>query len=164
MNGGSGDGDCDSDGDGSGSEISIPDLSRLPKDVVPKRYEVKLEVDPQKKAYKGTVNIRLYFHGPEATSIVWLHAGKNVRVESVHVWFSQFLERPIQTAEVIRVPEKECIGVRLVTPVKKGDRAWLGQGYFVTDVPITVVKFFARLRSLGVGCTTLIHGVPAQGG
>ena len=108
------------------SDIAIPDLSRLPKNVQPKRYELKMEVDPQKKTYIGLVNIRLYFHGDRTTRIVWLHAAKNVSIESAHVWFSQFMEMPIQTAEVIRVPEKECIGVRLITPVRKGDRAWLG--------------------------------------
>ena len=130
-------GDSDDDADGSAlepsetvtspaSEFAIPDLSRLPKNVEPKRYELKMEVDPQKKIYTGLVNIRLYFRGAHTTRIVWLHAAKNVRVESAHVWFSQFLEMPIQTAEVIRVPEKECIGVRFITPVREGDRAWLG--------------------------------------
>ena len=127
-------GDSDDDVDGSASEsvnsrvsdIIIPDLSRLPKNVQPKRYELKMEVNPQEKSYTGLVNIRLYFHGSQTTRIVWLHAARNVRVLSADVWFSQFLEMPVQTAEVIRVPEKECIGVKFITPVREGDRAWLG--------------------------------------
>ena len=108
------------------SDIMIPDLSRLPKNVEPKRYELKMEVDPQIKSYKGLVNIRLYFHSTDVTRIVWLHAAKNVVVESAHIWFSQFREMPKRQAQVIRVPENECIGVRFLTPVKEGDRAWLG--------------------------------------
>ncbi len=38
-----------------------PDLSRLPKGVVPKRYELKLDVYPTEERFEGVVNIRQVF-------------------------------------------------------------------------------------------------------
>lgn len=40
------------------STIPIPDLTRLPKTTVPKRYELKLDVEPEKRIFSGKVNIR----------------------------------------------------------------------------------------------------------
>ncbi len=102
-----------------------PDLTRLPKGVVPKRYELKFDVEPSAKKYTGLVNIRLYFEEDNVRT-VWLHASQNVRIESAHVRFSQFGELPVQPADVTRVEEKDAVGVRFVSPVAKGTRAWLG--------------------------------------
>ena len=38
--------------------VDIPDLTRLPKTTVPKRYELKLDVEPEEKTFAGQVNIR----------------------------------------------------------------------------------------------------------
>jgi puromycin-sensitive aminopeptidase len=105
--------------------VPVPDLTRLPKDIVPKRYELKMDVDPLDKKYKGLVNIRLYFNAEE-TTVIWLHASKNVNIVSAHLRFSQFGELPVEAAEVIFVPDSECIGIRFITPIKEGTRAWLG--------------------------------------
>lgn len=51
---------------------SIPNLSRLPRSVLPKRYELKLDVYPEQFRYSGQVNIRVYCY--EDTSTVWLHS------------------------------------------------------------------------------------------
>ena len=51
---------------------SIPNLSRLPRSVLPKRYELKLDVYPEQYRYSGQVNIRVYCY--EDTSTIWLHS------------------------------------------------------------------------------------------
>ena len=55
-------------------ENSIPsDLTRLPRCVIPKRYELKLNVgNPEDLEYSGQVNIRIYFNNPVDT--IWLHS------------------------------------------------------------------------------------------
>ena len=47
-----------STGSSSKRSLVIPDLTRLPKTTVPKRYELKLDVEPEKKTFSGKVNIR----------------------------------------------------------------------------------------------------------
>lgn len=100
----------------------FPDLSRLPKTAVPKRYELKLDVDLGAKVYKGLVNIRLYFHAKE-TSIVWLHS-VGLEISEANIWFSQF-GLPVAAAEIIERPADSCIGIRLADPVPEGERGWI---------------------------------------
>jgi len=65
-----------------------PNLTRLPKTVVPKRYELKLDVFPEEERYTGVVNVRLFFYG-ERTRTVWLHSvGLDIIEASIR--FSQF--------------------------------------------------------------------------
>ena len=100
----------------------VPDLTRLPNDITPKRYELKLDVDLKKQTYKGRVNIRI--HVQNDTNTIWLHS-KKLDISSAHLQLSQFA-LPIAAQEIIHVPEKSCIG--LIFPpemVKKNFRAWL---------------------------------------
>ncbi len=98
------------------------DLTRLPKSVVPKRYELKLDVFPDEMRFEGLVNIRIFFCAPH-TSVVWLHS-VGLHIEEASIRFSQFA-LPVKAVEVIPRPDKDCIGVRFATPVEEGARAWL---------------------------------------
>ncbi len=99
-----------------------PDLTRLPKTAVPKRYELKLDAFPDELRFEGLVNIRIFFYGAR-TSVVWLHSvGLDIAEASIR--FSQFA-LPVTAAEVIQRPDKDCIGVRFAAPVEEGTRAWL---------------------------------------
>ncbi len=103
-----------------------PDLTRLPKTVVPKRYELKLDVFPDELRFEGLVNIRIFFYAPR-TSVVWLHSA-GLKIEEASIRFSQFA-LPVKALEVISKPAKDCIGVRFATPVEEGTRAWLTLGF-----------------------------------
>ena len=81
-----------------------PDLTRLPKSVVPKRYELKLDVDPVLKEYSGRVNIRIFVQDDKSNNTIWLHS-KNLIISSVSIQFSQFA-MPIEATDVFEVPEK----------------------------------------------------------
>ena len=108
------------------SKSKTPDLSRLPKSVLPKRYELKIEVDPELKCYSGKVNIRIIVQdNSNMDNTIWLHS-KNLDISSVEIQFSQFA-MPVEALEVIEVPEKGCIGLTFGKDVKldKGTRAWL---------------------------------------
>ena len=103
-----------------------PDVTRLPSSVVPKRYELKLDVEPQLKSYVGQVNIRIFVQSDENfDNTIWLHS-KALTILSASIQFSQFA-MPIEAKEVIEVPEKCCIGIHFGNDVKllAGIRAWL---------------------------------------
>lgn len=98
-----------------------PDLTRLPGNVIPKRYELKLDVDTEARRYSGEVNIRVYFEAP-AVDTVWLHACR-LSIESASI---QFSHSPVEACHVIHVPEKSCIGLEFSRlKVEKGNRAWI---------------------------------------
>ena len=101
---------------------TIPDLSRLPRTVIPKRYELKLDIFPDQFKYNGQVNIRVYFHA--STSVVWLHALRLDVVEAF-IQFSPFA-LPLKAANITEVPEKSCIGIHFDRTIPDGTRAWLG--------------------------------------
>ena len=102
----------------------IPDLTRLPGSVLPKRYELKLEVDTQKQCYTGQVNIRIHIQNEVSSNTIWLNS-KNLTITSVHIQLSQFA-LPVEANEVIEVPEKSCIGLNFPPAMlHRGTRAWL---------------------------------------
>ncbi|TRY75825.1 hypothetical protein TCAL_11865 [Tigriopus californicus] len=98
------------------------DLTRLPKLVVPKRYELKIDAYPDKCQYSGTVNIRVFFNG-QGISIVWLHSVR-LTIQEASIRFSSF-SLPVKASEIISVPSKECIGIKFSCPIENGERAWL---------------------------------------
>jgi aminopeptidase N len=91
------------------SRSSTPDLTRLPLSVIPKRYELKLDVDPEKKCYNGSVNIRIFIQTDVISQTIWLHS-KDLTILEASIQFSQFA-MPFDATEVIEVPEKSCIGL-----------------------------------------------------
>lgn len=107
-----------------GSKLT-PDLTRLPNSVIPKRYELKLDVEPELKKYSGQVNIRIFVLEDSADHTIWLHS-KNLEIVSASIQFSQFAI-PTEVTEVIEVPEKSCIGLSFPPSIdlSKGCRAWL---------------------------------------
>ena len=104
--------------------VKIPDLTRLPNTVLPKRYELKLDVDTCKQCYSGQVNIRIHVENDVIDNTIWLHC-KNLAIKSVHIQLSQFA-LPVQALEVIEVPEKSCIGLTFPPETtQKSTRAWI---------------------------------------
>lgn len=101
---------------------SASNLLRLPKTVIPKRYELKLDVYPQKKRYEGQVNIRLYFYAKE-THVIWLHSVK-LKIAQASMRFSQFT-LPVEAEEIIHKPYEQCIGIRFACAIAEGTRSWL---------------------------------------
>ena len=81
-----------------------PDLSRLPKSVMPKRYELKLDVDLKEQNYSGKVNIRIVVQDDNFNNTIWLHS-KNLNITSASILFSQF-SMPEEAIGVFKVPEK----------------------------------------------------------
>ena len=81
-----------------------PDLSRLPKSVIPKRYELKLDVDLKEQNYSGKVNIRIVVQDDNFNNTIWLHS-KNLNITSASILFSQF-SMPEDAIGVFKVPEK----------------------------------------------------------
>ena len=81
-----------------------PDLSRLPKSVIPKRYELKLDVDLKEQNYSGKVNIRIVVQNDNFNNTIWLHS-KNLNITSASILFSQF-SMPEEAIGVFEVPEK----------------------------------------------------------
>ena len=105
-------------------KVTIPDLTRLPNAVLPKRYELKLDVDTSKQCYTGQVNIRIHIESDVRDNTIWLHC-KNLKVSLVHIQLSQFA-LPVQALEVIKVPEKSCIGLNFPPKtMQKRTRAWI---------------------------------------
>ena len=51
-----------------------PASGRLPEGVAPLAYAVRLEVDPDREAFSGKVEIRTQL--ARATDVIWLHAGE----------------------------------------------------------------------------------------
>ena len=106
--------------------FSNPDVTSLPSSVLPKRYELKLDVEPQLKTYHGQVNIRIFIQDDgNFDNTIWLHS-KALTILSASIQFSQF-SMPIEAKEIIEVPEKCCIGIHFANDVKliEGVRAWL---------------------------------------
>jgi len=89
-----------------------PDLSRLPKSVIPKRYELKLDVDLKEQNYSGKVNIRIVVQDDNFNNTIWLHS-KNLDITSASILFSQF-SMPEEAIGVFKVPEKGCIVFLLI--------------------------------------------------
>ena len=81
-----------------------PDLSRLPKSVIPKRYELKLDVDLKEQNYSGKVNIRIVVQNDNFNNTIWLHS-KDLNITSASILFSQF-SMPEEAIGVFEVPEK----------------------------------------------------------
>ena len=105
---------------------SIPsDLTRLPRCVIPKRYELKLNVgNPEDLEYSGQVNIRIYFNNPVDT--IWLHS-KRLEITQAFLQSSQLQSQTPQNAvDIIEIPDKEVIGIKFECPLPAGTRAWLG--------------------------------------
>ena len=108
------------------SKNGNPDVTRLPCSVLPKRYELKLDVEPQLKSYHGQVNIRIFIQDDSNfDNTIWLHS-KALHITSASIQFSQF-SMPIEAKEIIEIPEKCCIGINFAKDVKllQGIRAWL---------------------------------------
>lgn len=97
-------------------------MNRLPKNVIPKRYELKLDIRPENKSYCGYVNIRIYFYGKD-TNIVWLHSSGH-KITKAAINFSSF-GLPLETQEIVRKPEYQIVGLKFPRYMKEGDRAWL---------------------------------------
>lgn len=105
---------------------NTPDLTRLPSSIVPKRYELKLDVEPEAKKYHGKVNIRIFVQDDKCLQTIWLHS-KNLNIKTAHILFSTFA-MPIEATEVLKVPEKSCIGLNFdpkEVHLVKGTRAWI---------------------------------------
>ena len=101
----------------------IPDLSRLPRNVIPKRYELKLDIRPELLTYEGTVNIRVYFQADNVDT-VWLHSSK-LDIGEASLQLSPF-SMPVKAAEIVEVAEHGCVGIRFEDiKVRNGTRAWL---------------------------------------
>ena len=98
------------------------DLTRLPNNVIPKRYELKIDAYPDKLTYTGLVNIRLYFYGDGITT-VWLHSN-GLKIKEASIRFSSFT-MPVRAVEIIQVPSKQAIGIRFANPIANDERAWL---------------------------------------
>ena len=65
----------------------VSDLTRLPKSVLPKRYELKLNIgNPDNLEYSGEVNIRIYFN--ENVDTIWLHS-KRLEITNAFIQSSQ---------------------------------------------------------------------------
>ena len=86
------------------SKNKPPDLTRLPKSVIPKRYELKLDVDLKEQNYSGKVNIRIVVQDDNFNNTIWLHS-KNLNITSASILFSQF-SMPEDAIGVFKVPEK----------------------------------------------------------
>ena len=144
-----------------------PDLTRLPSSVVPKRYELRLDVEPELKKYSGQVNIRIFIEGLVNSNTIWLHS-KNLEILSASIQFSQFA-LPIEASEIVEVPEKSCIGLSFSEEHVKlsiGTRAWI-QITFKGVLSQSLEGFFSNpyidengTRRLGaatmVNCTIMI--------
>ena len=81
-----------------------PDLTRLPTSVIPKRYELKLDVEPELKSYTGQVYIRIFIEGDVSSNTIWLHS-KNLDIWSASIQFSQFA-LPFEASEILEVKIK----------------------------------------------------------
>ena len=81
-----------------------PDLTRLPTSVIPKRYELKLDVEPELKSYTGQVYIRIFIEGDVSSNTIWLHS-KNLDIWSASIQFSQFA-LPFEASEILEVQKQ----------------------------------------------------------
>ena len=86
------------------SKNKPPDLTRLPKSVIPKRYELKLDVDLKEQNYSGKVNIRIVVQDDNFNNTIWLHS-KKLDIVNASILFSQF-SMPEEAIGVFEVPEK----------------------------------------------------------
>ena len=100
---------------------AIPNLSRLPRCVLPKRYEIKLDIYPEQLSYSGKVNIRVYFY--QTTSVIWLHSLR-LEILEASLQFHTF-QVSQKASRVVEVPEKGCIGIHFADDIPAGQRGWL---------------------------------------
>jgi len=87
---------------------------RLPGGVTPRAYDVRLEVDPDKESFHGTVEIRTRLD--RATDVVWLHA-VDLEIASARIRSGSTSEVAIATA---RTPE-QMIGLQVGRTVGPGE-------------------------------------------
>lgn len=123
---------------------SVPDLTRLPSCIVPKRYELKLNVNPDEREYFGKVNCRIFVQDDPTSQTIWIHS-KNLEIGTVSIQLSQFA-MPIPVSEIIEVPEKSCIGLTFDAQsvrLAKGMRAWL-QISFAAKLSQNLEGFFSN--------------------
>lgn len=130
-----------------------PDLTRLPRTVVPKRYELKLDIHPEDLRYEGHVSIRLVLAADDV-QVVWLHASKDLRIVSAAFQTPSSARAEVDVASLLRVPAKSCVGVPIPDGVdasdfKLGKRVWLKMGFAGTlsrnlegffSIPFAVAK------------------------
>ena len=138
------------------SKCKTPDLTRLPATIIPKRYELKLDVEPESKKYSGQVNIRIFVEGHVADNTIWLHS-KNLEIISASIQFSQFA-LSFDALEVVEVPEKSCIGLifnsnQVRLPV--GTRAWIHIS-FKAPLSQSLEGFFTNPYIDQNGCKRLV--------
>ena len=89
--------------DGAEPQLTIPNLARLPRSVLPKRYELKLDIYPEQFRYSGQVNIRVYCY--EDTSTVWLHSLR-LEIFEAAIQFQSF-QLPVRASKVSAGQHKE---------------------------------------------------------
>ena len=144
----------------------ISDLTRLPKSVIPKRYELKLNIgNPDNLEYSGEVNIRIYFN--DTVDTIWLHS-KRLEITNAFIQSSQLQSQtPHDAVEIIEKPEKEVIGLKFECPFTAGTRAWLGIS-FRGEISRNLEGFFSTPfveRNTGVsrlGASTMFAATEAR--
>ena len=144
----------------------VSDLTRLPKSVIPKRYELKLNIgNPDNLEYSGEVNIRIYFN--ENVDTIWLHS-KRLEITNAFIQSSQLQSQtPHDAVEIIDKPEKEVIGLKFECPFHAGTRAWLGIS-FRGEISRNLEGFFSTPfveRTTGVsrlGASTMFAATEAR--
>ena len=157
-----------------------PDLTRLPTSVIPKRYELKLDVEPELKRYTGQVYIRIFIEGDVSSNTIWLHS-KNLDILSASIQFSQFA-LPFEASEILevksnyyrlivfinmlifhqfiifcQVPEKAAIGLVFDNEnvrLPKRTRAWI-QITFKSALSQSLEGFYSNPYVDKNGCTKL---------
>jgi len=87
---------------------------RLPAGVTPRAYDVRLEIDPDHEAFRGTVEIRTEL--ARATEVVWLHA-VDLEISSARIRSGARTEVAIPTA---RTPD-QMIGLQVGRTVGPGE-------------------------------------------
>ncbi len=92
-----------------------PPLGRLPEDVTPKHYEVKLRVVPTEERFSGTVDILATLDAPR--NVIWMH-GRDLAVSAVTV--TPAGGEPIDAAWE-QVDEEGVVAVRLDSVIQPGD-------------------------------------------
>ena len=112
------------EGNGSLQMEEVCDLTRLPRSVIPKRYELKLNIgNPDDLEYSGQVNIRVYFN--QTVDTIWLHS-KRLDITNAFLQSTQVQPQTRNAVEIIDKSANEVIGIKFESPLLAGTRAWLG--------------------------------------
>ncbi|KAI4458976.1 protease m1 zinc metalloprotease [Holotrichia oblita] len=115
--------------------------TRLPKEISPNSYKVKVQPFPEEGYFKGEVRINVTWQ--ESTDLITLHAHNELEISEKDIAVIQFmaddeseklssspmLPSPIKLIKIERVPKKPLIVLHMEKPLNRGSQCEIQLGF-----------------------------------